>query len=321
VRWTCLTTLIAASKGADPAEISLQKAELMVTEGDLRLAETNLAAARKSGRLSDEQLARATKVTEEVGSTRESIKPMVADSITRTVAAFDAGKYGDVKATLNTLLRTGVELTAEQRDVVDSYQMRVVELEREQGKNFETGTALGLLQPGTVRRSPAPTTNPATPTETTTQPADAPKAAVASDQPPSAAPAATITPPPQTNPAPGQGDLLAQAMKAETQRLVAEADQAYDERRYSEAIRKYKTALASGRQYLSADEVKHSESRITDAEVAMKGNGGLSGSVSQQLTWFASRRRRSSRTRWHRPRRPWRPGTSGAPATWLRRRS
>ena len=110
---------------------------------------------------------------------------------------------------------------------------------------------------------------------------------------PAPAPAPTLMAQPQPGDAPamqpgasqpvGQDDLLALAMKAEAQRLLIEADQAFTERRYSEAVRKYKLALSSARQYLSPDEMRQAENRIAEAEIAMRGSGNLSGSFTDQF--------------------------------------
>ncbi|MGQ0627331.1 MAG: hypothetical protein ACT4PL_04425, partial [Phycisphaerales bacterium] len=315
---------------ADPIEVSVQKAELLATEGDLRLAETHLSAARKTGRMTPVQSERAQQVEKDIASVRETLRPMVADALTRSTVAFDGGRYGDAKATLGVLTRSGVALSAEQREVVETQQMRLVELEREQGKAFTAGTALGLLQPGTVRRSPAPATTPvagSVPAQPTTTPApaatdpntstgstlvidatgNAPAAtpaapvapvaqAPASEQaaqpaggtppgatPPAAAPVAESAPATMVVTAQPADDLMTLAMKAEMQRLVAEADQAFGEGRYSDAIRKYRQALTSGRAYLTAEEAKGAENKLAEAEVRMKGSGSLSETVGTQF--------------------------------------
>ncbi len=76
---------------------------------------------------------------------------------------------------------------------------------------------------------------------------------------------------------PSQDDLLKAAMRAEGQRIIAEADQAYEGARYSEAADKYDVAVRNFAQYLSSDEIARAKGRLDEARIKMGSNsaGGL----------------------------------------------
>jgi len=300
----CLALLDQADKrvkSLDPVELSLQKAAVACDDGDLLSAERQANAAMNHAKATPAQRARVTAMIGQIGAQRNNLKPIVAKLISEATAAFDAGNYAASKATLASLYRSGVELTSDQRREIDTYQVRIVDLERSQGVDFGTNDlAMVVAQPGTVRR-PKPVAPPAPPAVPEPEPAPAnepapapaaePAPAPAMEPAPATAPAAEPAPAPATEPAmasPGDDapaepapadDLIMLAMKADAQRMLAEADQLYGEARYSEALRKYEALVASARAYLSADEYKKAEDRVNESKIRLKSGGDLAGSV------------------------------------------
>jgi len=286
-------------KATDATEVELQRAELLASEGELVQAENTVVKVSKSSTLTLAQKDRIAALKAGNASARQSLAPMVKDSITRSVAAFEAGRYAEAKSGFGMLVRSGVQLSEADRDLVDTHQMSIVELEREQGKAFASSDfALGMMQPGTVRKSPSETPAPAAAPAAAPAPAPAPAPTaapapvaatpvqvIAASQPPATPPPAAeptttngvlVTPATQSIQPTGGDDILTLAMKAEAQRLVAEADQAFTDRRYSEALRKYRLALTSGRKWLTSEEISLAESKAADCEIAMRGSGNLS---------------------------------------------
>jgi general secretion pathway protein D len=262
-------------KAADPVEMTLQKAELALAEGDLRGADRQLAGLNKVGSVSPAQQARAERAAASVRSSRDAFRPLVAGAVTRANADVAAGRYAEAKSALGAVVRSGVDLSDDQRALVDSLQLRIVGLERSNGRPFADAPAnLSVVgaEPGDVRRAgdgSAPAPAPAPAVQPTGEAPAAP--APAAEQPATTAPPAPSAATPAVPPS-GQ-DLINLAMKAEAQRLIAEADQAFNESNYSMAIRKYQVALASGRQYLSADEIASAERKLSDAQVRLRGSG------------------------------------------------
>ncbi len=83
-------------------------------------------------------------------------------------------------------------------------------------------------------------------------------------------------------------DLVTLAMRAEAQRLLAEADQSFDQARYARAVDLYTTVLAQFRQYLSTTDADRAERRRAEASQrlggGLAGGDGLAGQVIQGIT-------------------------------------
>jgi general secretion pathway protein D len=121
---------------------------------------------------------------------------------------------------------------------LDRCRDRIIEIERERGEAFETGAdeAFGLLQPGRV---------------------------TAQDEQQEA------------RPQQGEQDLFQEALRFDAERLLAEADLAFDEGRYNEALTKY-NQLANGpyREALTNAQAQRAENRIAEIRVILQQAGG-----------------------------------------------
>lgn len=325
----------------DAAELSLQKAELAAADGDLLIAERHAQGAAKLTALSQSQKLRAEGTLKEISSRRAELAPTVSTSVSTAIADFNAGRFDQAKTALSSLYRSGVELTAEQRRTVDTYQIKLVDMERAAGTPFATSDAsLVAMQPGKVRKAdpsdwpgptspknqpaepaPAPAREPGSEPAPATQPApaepmgepspemfpvpapvNAPPAPAPAGQPvppltPEAAPAPTPAPAPAPAPMSGgvaepvmapstpsaapsnDSDLIAMAMRADAERMLAEADQAFADSRFSDALRGYEQVLATSRSTLSAEQIKKAEDRANDCRVRLKQGGDISGSL------------------------------------------
>lgn len=288
--FTLLKSIDGKIQTADPAEMSLQKSELGLAEGDLLSAERQAKAVASRSQSTPAQRERAEKLLTDVAQRQSELRPMVPGLISQATTDFDAQNYGAAKSNILAVLRSGVELSPEQASKLDRYQLDIVELERLNGKVFGVDPALALLQPGKVRRpEPLPEVAPGAapaaeqPIAQNTEPAMTPP-------PPPPAPAAPADPVPAMAPvAPAPApiaaadDVVTQAMRIEAQRIVAEADQAFAQARYTSAQDKYTLALAQFRNYLSAEDVSRIESRIAECRVRVDSNVGGSDLASQVI--------------------------------------
>lgn len=75
----------------------------------------------------------------------------------------------------------------------------------------------------------------------------------------------------QTQPA-GSDDIVRQAMRADAQRALAEADQAFANGRYNEAAEKYNAIIASMGSFLNADEVTRAQRQLDESRVRLQSN-------------------------------------------------
>jgi type II secretory pathway component GspD/PulD (secretin)/tetratricopeptide (TPR) repeat protein len=285
---TLLRSVDAKLRAADPVEISLQKAEFGVQEGDLLAAERWAKTVSGNAIAGAAERKRADAVLAQVATRRAEVSPLIPGMIQQATTDFDAGRYGAAKASILAVLRSGVDIDPEVSHKLETQQLKIVEIEREQGKNFDVSgeAGLGMLaQPGTVRRPGQPSDEPKTEQPATTQDGGQPPATepapppsqpeplppMPAEQPP-AAPVSAEPPPPPPAPAPSQDELVRTAMRAEAQRILTEADQAYDAARYNEAAGKYDLVIRQFRNYLDASDVTRAQDRLNDSRARLESN-------------------------------------------------
>ncbi len=288
-------------------EVALQKAELFVQEGDLRMAQRHADAVMNRADASDSEQARAKSLISDVSTQRKALAPQIPGMISDAAKFYEAGDPSAARLLLTQVFRSGVELSKEDRLLADTYQIKLMELDAQ-----VRGGAIALAQPGTVKRDPVPAqpSQPAPASEPAAQPASEPlpamqpvnaepaksepaKSEPAKSEPvkaepakaePAAEPAAAAPAPDAAkaegmNPAPApaaekSADLMQLAMKADAQRTLAEADIAFDGGRYAEAFRKYQLATTAQREYLSADELARADRRLAECKVRLRDNTG-----------------------------------------------
>ncbi|MGD9691239.1 MAG: hypothetical protein AB7G17_00180 [Phycisphaerales bacterium] len=249
------------------AEISLDRAEMALEEGDLRSVERHATAAKRDERATGDQKQRATELMDRAATLRADLEPVAAGALDRAVEDFESGRYVEAKAGLDSVYRAGFRLNDEQLRTLDRYRDRVIELERRNGKPFEADyTPLGMLQAGKVERVNDPR----------------PEAmAAAQDQSGEASPATEQAQPGEEaqageqaeEPAP-EGDLFQEAAKFTAERLLAEADVAFDAGRYSEAEQKYTLATTTYRSHLNADQATRADKRLADVRALLADRTG-----------------------------------------------
>gem|GEM_PF-816818 len=293
-----LKKIDAKIQTADAVEMSVQKAEWAIGDGDLLQAERQAKAVAGRSSASQSQKARAQDVLSTVGQRRTELSPLTPGLLEQATASMNAGDYPAAKATILGLMRSGVQLSSDQAKGLETAQLRIVELEQKAGRAFELplSGSLSVMQAGQVRRAgkgdsgrdePLPATlaqagqpgDPAYPSDPA-QPAFQPSQPAPVQLPPSSLPppAPMIADAPAWAPASiPQDDIVTQAMRIEAQRIVAEADQAFDQARYGVAVDRYTLAIAQFRQYLSSGDVTRIEGRIAEARVRLAGGGSGSG--------------------------------------------
>lgn len=250
----------------DANEVSLQKADLELELGNLSVATRHAGAVARSEKAKPAQTARAAELTAKIADRQAELAPIVASLLTQAERDFMAGRYGDAKAALEAVVRSGVVLTREQARIADRYQSRIVDLELAKGEKFQATANLGMLQPGAVR--PSDPNQPAAPAGPQgEQPTGQPPAAPAAAQPPAEPAPAPVEPPanqPPAEPTP-QPDLIAQSMTAEALSLLAQADQAYGEASYVKARDLYRRLRTEFGSFLTAEQAAHVAARFDEA--------------------------------------------------------
>ncbi len=273
---------------ADPMEVSLQKAELAITTGELTDAQRQAKAVAGRASASPMQKERAEEILAAVSKRQSEIAPMIAGRIEQAQQDFASQKYAAAKAAILEVQRSGVKLSAEQASSLERSKIAILDLEAANGREFPIADAAGFgdtRQPGTVRRP----TNPPEPGRPEPLPP-----AVAGDQPPAPptppanpapvapapADAQPVTPPamaPVSAPQPAQTDIVAEAMRLQAKQVIAEGDAAYDQARYTAAADKYSLALAQFRAYIDAADADRVQKRLDEAR--LKAGSGSTGSI------------------------------------------
>ncbi len=267
-------------KQADVVEMSLQRAAWSIEQADLRVAERHVKAVLARGTLAAGQRERAVALRTTIEQRRMDLAPIVAGTLSRAVADFDARRYGEARAGLNTIQRSGVALDDDERATLDRLQLRLVEMEQQQGKPFAADSvSLAMMQPGTVRRTPPPEPPAAPPSPAGPETDPQQQTPEGREQPAAEQPAPPARPEQAAAgaAAPPADDLVAMAMRVEAQRLVAEGEAAFSEGRYSEAARKLELATISGKAYLSEGELRGAQAKLDEARARLR--SGVGGGV------------------------------------------
>jgi len=260
--------LIAAAENrlryADPNDISLQKAELGIREGNLRLAKRHATAVQRSDDADDAQRVRAAELLAQAQAACVDLQPAMQAALEQAVLDFQRQRYAEAKAGFDRVYRSGVELSTEDLRMLDRHRDRIREIERNRGEVFPTGddAAFGVLQTGRVTaQQEGQETQPQEEGES-----EGPRLIRSpQEEQEEAAPEAQE----------GEEDLFQQALQFDADRLLAEADLAFAEARYNEALTKY-NQLVSGpyRETLEAEEAQRAENRIAEIRVILQQAGG-----------------------------------------------
>jgi type II secretory pathway component GspD/PulD (secretin) len=267
----------------DPADLSLQKAEVALEDGDVRTAERHIQAVLKSATKDASKADAARRLMAKVEQRRGELSAIIADALTQAERDYLAGRYEEAKSGLALVDRAGVVLSDEQQAKLDFYQLRLVEVADAHPSLFSGRANMGMMQPGTVRRREQPATPPANQPAGEPAPAPQPEPAAQPDQP---APQPAPQPePPAVEPLPpaqpsGQ-QLLQQARVTEARDLLAQADRAYAANELFRARGLYTRLVNEYRDVLDPAEIQHAQDRAAQADV--RAGRGQAPSPEQEL--------------------------------------
>jgi type II secretory pathway component GspD/PulD (secretin) len=224
-----------AMRTANPIDVSLEKARVALDEGDVRLAEQHVHAVTSSPTASKEQSAAAGALSKQVSAKKSELAAAVPSALEQAKRDFAAGRYEEAKAGFQMVSRSGVKLSASQQADLESHQMKLVQM-GDSGL-FSPVASAGQMQPGRVERR--------------------------EDQPlelPPAKPAAQ----PETQPP--QQDLIAQARRTEAANAITQADNAFNNGRFQDAVSRYTAIRNEYRAYLTEAQLAHVSARIDEAQ-------------------------------------------------------
>jgi type II secretory pathway component GspD/PulD (secretin)/tetratricopeptide (TPR) repeat protein len=248
---------------ADSNDLSLQKAQLAVVDGNLRLAEKHATAVRDSRFAGIEHVRQAELLLTQISEARDQLLPQVRSLIDDGVAAVRRGDLATAKATFELLYDSGVALTPKQESTLFANLGNLLELDIEQGAALHRDRVLAAMyQPGRVVHRDEPVGQPVE------EPAEEPVAEPETTEPvvEPVVPPVTVEPEPE-EPSIASDDLMQRLLQIEAAARLDQANQAYEGGRYQEAIDKY-GSLASGQlsQFLTVAELEHVRNRLALAQ-------------------------------------------------------
>jgi type II secretory pathway component GspD/PulD (secretin) len=148
-------------------ELKLQSAEDCLLRQELALAIVHAEEMVVSPNATNAQVASAKAVVEEARAQQALVRPRISDTLDEVQALIKGGSLVEARAMLESLQKTGVGFSERQQDAFDAAQMQVLALR--DVRSDELG-AMGMMQPGIVRRRTDP---PAPPAPSEAQPAPA----------------------------------------------------------------------------------------------------------------------------------------------------
>ncbi|MEZ6234070.1 MAG: hypothetical protein R3B68_07765 [Phycisphaerales bacterium] len=133
----------------DPQDLSLQRAELSMAEGNLIMAERHAEGVRDAAAATPMQRMGAVNLLDQIASRRIELELLVPGAMARTEEAFEAGRLSEAKALIHAVQFSGVSLTGDQQTALATYKSRIMAHEAGQG----TVLAGAMAQPGVVQRN------------------------------------------------------------------------------------------------------------------------------------------------------------------------
>ncbi len=247
-----LTAIENRLKFANPNEISLQKSWLAIERGDIRMAERHYDAVLMADDADADQRAEASSIRQEAEIMKLELQPMIETTLEGAILDFDAGRYAESKSGFERVYDSGVELSPDQHRVLERYRQRIGELEQTRGRPFDTDfVAFGMMQPGTINDQDDPVGD-----DDDEEFVDLDDDAQDADDGRS------------------DEDLFFEALQFDAQRILAEADRAFEGGAYSEALEKYTQITDAYRRYVSEADATRSADRIVEINVLLQQAGG-----------------------------------------------
>ena len=232
--------------GLDAYEVSLQRAEFAMSGDDLKAAAHHAGAVARSGTAAATQTKRAEQMLADIDARRAELTPVMQSKLAEALNAMEANDFATAKQNLSAVNRSGVTLSAADVERLASAQEQILLLEVARGERFDGPMAsAAVLQPGVVTRdgegtASQPETQPATQPENWDNQSDT--------------------------------DFLQVARQLEAGGTMAEADAAFGERRWADALSKYRRAVNEFGDLLTSEQRTRAQNRIAEAQINMGSN-------------------------------------------------
>ncbi|MEL6394721.1 MAG: hypothetical protein AAFQ71_01855 [Planctomycetota bacterium] len=234
-------------------EMHKQSAEVALMSDDLVGVERHARAVLASSDADDSERAVARTLMDLASQRKRVLQSRAGETLEDAWASFEAGEYGEAKRAIEGLSRSGVALERADAERATSLRLRIAELESEFGRPFAIDAlSLALVEPPEERAGWL-------------------LSKVGEGEEVRADLGVTA------QPEGGQPESpVDSALRVEAGRLLAAAEQAFNDRRLAEAERIYIRLLAPQgeyRRFLNDDQIALAEERRREARLALGGGG------------------------------------------------
>jgi len=302
--WSLLANIERKLQKTSRIDISLQRAQLALSNDDLVQADRQASAVIKSNKSDTDQVELAQAIKELIVMRQTDAATKVHGAIERASAAFEAGDYAGAKVLIIRIGQLGLTLAADQQTTLDTYRDRIAELEQTRGASFGSfNPAMGMLAPESGMNSDwlmgkadgkAPKQDGARSGSYMGQPENQP-APIEIDledaQPEDhaehhmdetmeeATDDASEEPVVELVEEQPEIDLLDAARRFEAQSLLGQGNIAYEEREFNRALEIYTQVIEGYSDYVSAEELQLANDRRSDAQIQLGTQGGPDGDI------------------------------------------
>lgn len=269
--WGMLANTERQIQRSDRLEISLQKSQFALSTDNLVEAHRQAKLVFEAARSNSKQIESARAVLDLCEARQSDAISKVDSVIDRISAAFGSGEYAQAKLLLTRLGQLGLELNPTQNNTIASYRDKLASIEQSQGTSFGAyNPAMGMLAPESGMTSDWLTGSTQDGARTGSylgnQPEETQAEPIEVELVQEEAPV----------------DLLDAARRFEAQSLLGQANLAYQERRFNEALTLYSNVITNFSGYVSAEDLQLARDRRAEAQVQLGVQGGPQDNILDQ---------------------------------------
>ncbi len=262
--WALLAKAENQFQRADRIELSLQKAQFALSTDNLVEAKRQATIVIDSRRSDSNQIDSAHAVIDLCDARQTEAMGKVAGVIVRIEDSFNAGEYAQAKLLITRIGQLGLELNDAQTNALDLYRDKLASIEKAQGSLGNYNPAMGMLAPESGMSTDWLTGSTQDGARTGSYLGNQPEDETTQAEP---IDVELVDEEPQV-------DLLDAARRFEAQSLLGQANLAFQERRFNEALTLYTNVVTNFSSHVSADELQLARERRAEAQVQLGVQGG-----------------------------------------------
>lgn len=265
--WSLLAKADTMYQRADRVEMSLQKAQFALSTDNLIEAKRQAGIVIESRRSDASQIDAANAVLDLCEARQSDAMGKIDVAIDRVSDAFAAGEYAQSKLLITRIGQLGLDLSDSQQDTLDVYRDKLASIESTRGRLGTYNPAMGMLAPESGMTSDWLTGSTQDGARTGSYLGNQPEDPTDEPTPVEPIEVELVEEEPQV-------DLLDAARRFEAQSLLGQANLAFEERRFNEALTLYSNVLTNFGSYVSEEDLSLSRDRRAESQIQLGVQGG-----------------------------------------------